>query len=134
MKIYTSYYSQTKRLQKNNILPVSVSLFNPKYLKNEIKCSLKYLAPRYKMMKMSVEQYKPEYVKILSSINPSRVIEDLKQAGKGKDVALMCYESPGQFCHRHMIAEWLNKKTKFEITEWKEAEKKEQKINQLPLF
>tara|TARA_R110000824_G_scaffold344774_1_gene531397 strand:+ start:161 stop:577 length:417 start_codon:yes stop_codon:yes gene_type:complete len=138
MKIYTSYYGQFKRLIKNNILPISVSLFNPKYLKKDIKVSLKYLAPRYKMLKMTEEQYIPEYVKLLQNINPKRVIEDLEQASQGKDVALMCYEIPSDFCHRHMIADWLNKKTKFEITEWSETIEKnivdKKADNQVPLF
>tara|TARA_R110000824_G_scaffold295738_3_gene484037 strand:- start:2578 stop:2979 length:402 start_codon:yes stop_codon:yes gene_type:complete len=133
MKIYTSYYGNTKKLIKNNIMPISVSLFNPKRLKNEVRYSLKYLAPRYKMFKMTEEQYIPEYIKILQHINPKRVIEDLKQATQGKDCALMCYEIPTDFCHRHMIADWLNKKTKFEVEEWVEViERKEE--NQIPLF
>lgn len=25
----------------------------------------------------------------------------------GKDIALICYEKPTDFCHRHLVAEWL---------------------------
>ena len=27
--------------------------------------------------------------------------------GKGKDIALICYEKPGEFCHRNIVREWL---------------------------
>tara|TARA_R110002020_G_scaffold240290_3_gene453048 strand:+ start:5949 stop:6350 length:402 start_codon:yes stop_codon:yes gene_type:complete len=133
MKIYTSYYAKTNKLIKNNITPISVSLFNPKRLKNEIKCSLKYLAPRYKMLQMSESQYIPKYLDILKNINPKTVIEDIKQASKGQDVALMCYEIPTDFCHRHMIADWLNKKTEYKIEEWSD-EVVQPEINQTKLF
>ena len=25
------------------------------------------------------------------------------------DFALVCYEKPSDFCHRHLVADWLNK-------------------------
>lgn len=25
------------------------------------------------------------------------------------DIALICYEKPTDFCHRHLVADWLNK-------------------------
>lgn len=136
MKIYTSYYANTKKLIKNNIMPVSVSVFNPKRLKNDIRVSLRYLAPRYNMLKMGEEEYTPKYLDILKNTNPKRVIEDLEQATQGQDCALMCYEIPTDFCHRHLIADWLNEKTPFEVEEWIEiAEEKEKKVDtQIPLF
>ena len=27
--------------------------------------------------------------------------------GKGRSVALMCYEANGDACHRHQVSEWL---------------------------
>ena len=30
-------------------------------------------------------------------------------SGYDKDVALVCYEKPSDFCHRHLVADWLNK-------------------------
>lgn len=34
------------------------------------------------------------------------------------DIALICYEKPSDFCHRHLVANWLNKNG-FECREWK---------------
>ena len=28
---------------------------------------------------------------------------------KDIDIALLCYEKPDDFCHRHLVADWLNK-------------------------
>lgn len=27
----------------------------------------------------------------------------------GKEICLICYEKPSDFCHRHLVADWLNK-------------------------
>lgn len=33
------------------------------------------------------------------------MIEDIAE---GQDVALVCFEAPGCFCHRHILADYLN--------------------------
>ena len=129
MKIYTSYYGRTKKLIKNNILPISISLFKPKYLKDDIKNELKYLAPRYNILKMEVPEYVPNYTNILKRFSAKKVIEEIKQITKGKDCALMCYERPEDFCHRHMVSEWLSKNTEFEVIEWSGEEKESSQVD-----
>jgi hypothetical protein len=49
-------------------------------------------------------------------LNADKVIDDLNMLilkdginCKGKDIALVCYEKPEDFCHRHLVAEWLKK-------------------------
>lgn len=135
MKIYTSYYAKTKSLIENNIIPISVSLFTPKYLKNEIKIHLKNLAPTYIMLSMEEDIYTPKYKKILNKLNYNDVINDIRFFTRDKDCALMCYETPDDFCHRHLLAEWLNENTEFDIKEWIEAPKKKKiEIKQTVLF
>jgi hypothetical protein len=41
-------------------------------------------------------------LEILFELDPVQVIQDL-----GKDAVLLCYESPGKFCHRHEVAKWI---------------------------
>ena len=31
-----------------------------------------------------------------------------KLAGGREEIALVCYEKPGDFCHRHIVADWLD--------------------------
>jgi uncharacterized protein (DUF488 family) len=41
-----------------------------------------------------------------------QVIEDLQKIANTKDtdkIILLCYEKPGDFCHRHLVADWLTK-------------------------
>lgn len=47
------------------------------------------------------ETYKKEYLRQLSLLNPEEIYN--KYNGK----VLLCFEKPGDFCHRHILAEWL---------------------------
>ena len=64
----------------------------------------KALAPRREMLKMDEATYRVEYQKILDNLDPQKVFDDL-----GEDVILLCWEAPGKFCHRRLVAEWLEK-------------------------
>lgn len=45
-------------------------------------------------------------------------IKDPFYASSDWHIALVCYEKPTDFCHRHLVAEWLCKNG-FECHEWK---------------
>ena len=47
-----------------------------------------------------------------------------------RDIALLCFEKPSDFCHRHLVASWLNETMHLNI---KEFQKDEDDTNQ-PLF
>ena len=50
------------------------------------------------------DAYEEAYLKqVLSNITPEKVMKDL-----GNDAILLCYENPVEFCHRHIVADWLN--------------------------
>lgn len=36
-------------------------------------------------------------------LNPNDILKEL-----GEDAVLLCYEKPGDFCHRHLVSQWLN--------------------------
>ena len=48
--------------------------------------------------------YTKRFNRQLNALNFSDVIKHLHDG----DV-LLCYEAPGQFCHRHLVAAWLRK-------------------------
>lgn len=41
--------------------------------------------------------------RVLSHLNPQKVYDDLK------DSVLLCWEKSGSFCHRRLVADWLQK-------------------------
>lgn len=117
MKIYTSYFGNAKALAKNNVMIVSIACWQPRFL--SVPCVMGNVAPTpWMVKKASHEQYLDAYQQILSKIDPYNFIDTLEREGGGRDVALCCYEKPGEFCHRHLLAEYLTKNTGVEITEF----------------
>lgn len=47
----------------------------------------------------------------------SVVRELLQMCGEDKEPCLICYEKPGEFCHRHLVAAWI-RNAGFEVREW----------------
>ena len=35
-------------------------------------------------------------------------------------IALVCYEKPSDFCHRHLVAKWINENTNIEVREYED--------------
>jgi len=138
MKIYTSYYGNMRKLDRAGILPISISLGVPGWFKGS---KLSYLAPTRKMLdpEMSEEEYIKLYKGILGRIKVETLREDISNLTRGKDVdiALLCWEKPGDFCHRHLFAEWMKEQTGYEIEEFGGIKKKETvtiEAIQQPLF
>lgn len=107
MKIYTSYFSNSQRLAAAGVKPIGIALYPPKWFKG---VSLKVVAPTASILygAKGEEDYTRRYkTEVLSHINPKQFIETVESHSCGKDVALCCFEKPGDFCHRHLVAQWL---------------------------
>jgi hypothetical protein len=110
--IYTSYFNSKKYNMEKG---VSIARSTPSLLvKNGLK-EYKQLAPTMSMLltykamcragnqEDAEDMYTNNFLKLLSKLDPSKVYNDLD----GK--VLLCYERPFEFCHRHLVAEWLIK-------------------------
>lgn len=119
--IYTSYFAKIRKFP-NNVIPISIARFQPKWLdKNIIICN--ELAPSIKCLTDYKEtNNQDEYIKnytedILLKYKSEDIIKLLESKTKIKDVvnnpnihiALCCYENPTDFCHRHLLADFLEK-------------------------
>jgi hypothetical protein len=49
---------------------------------------------------------------VLAKLDPAKVSADL-----GPDAILLCWEAPGQECHRRLVAEWLEKNLNIKVPE-----------------
>jgi uncharacterized protein YeaO (DUF488 family) len=123
MKIYTTYFAKVNRLPEN-IQPISIcgrvidGWSNPQFKKLAPSWSI-YKELKYEggSKERYIERFKEE---ILANLNASTVLSELlslREKGK-EDIALVCYEKPGDFCHRHLVAEWLMDNLKLEIKEF----------------
>lgn len=58
------------------------------------------------------EAYIKEYYKeVLNKLNPQKVYNELK------DYTLLCYEKSGDFCHRRVVANWIETELGIEVPE-----------------
>lgn len=113
--IVTSYFANWRKLQKDGYTIVSVAHLS---IPNTLR--IQELAPSYDIVRghkagyVSDEIFKDEYLYQLDHVDFTVILPRLH----GK-VALCCYEKPGDFCHRHILAEYLNNKFNLSIQEYK---------------
>jgi len=73
-------------------------------------------------------EYEKQYrEKVLSKLNPKKIYDMFQRN------ILLCWESPGEFCHRRIVAQWIFENLGIEIEEWKPGED-DPKDFQTPLF
>ena len=131
VQIYTSYFANLKNLPQN-VVPISIALKTPAWFSGA-----RYgpLAPTgeifsawkiHKNNDLYVEQYTRD---VLSNLKISDVHEDLNRLSGGKDVVLLCYEKPGDFCHRHPAAKWFSANG-IPVREWGENSKRDEWVQQ----
>lgn len=110
--IYTSYFAKLSKLP-SNITPIAICGKSPEWYKG---IQYKKLAPKWSFFSVWKQTHDNDYYiqhfneEVLSPINADDIIHELYSlAGKNQDedIVLICYEKPGDFCHRHLVAEWL---------------------------
>lgn len=110
--VYTSYLANLKNIDTKKIIPIAICGSRPATYSGLFYRSLmpkKTFFKEYKDGIIDEQGYiKAYFEKVLSLITPKKVMIDLEFLGCGKDVVLWCYEKPGDFCHRHIVKEWLS--------------------------
>ena len=104
----TSYFANIKRIKN----PLSICHYPPEWYNGN---QFKLLAPTWEILSAykakeidDVEYTKLYHEKVLGKLDP-KLTMDLIIKAHSDDVTLLCYESPGKFCHRRLVAEWFEK-------------------------
>ena len=116
-KFYTSNYAR----HANNPLSVGISYTIPVWYNGKTRTKL---APTIGMVlkhkgfdggRSTNEEYIKAYIKLLEEreVDCDYLIDTLPDG-----TIFLCYESPGEFCHRRIFAEWIEAKTGMVIPEW----------------
>lgn len=113
--IFTSNYARNG--SNPNAYGISASV--PKWYTG---ARLRWLAPSWDIIfavqkgHISDEEYGDRYLKELTK----KYTAEMVIAGIPDGAILLCYESPGDFCHRRVLAEWVEKETGIVIPEVKD--------------
>ena len=120
--IYTSYFAKLKSLP-DNIIPVSICGKAPDWYKG---LQYRKLAPKHDFFIKWKENHDNDYYikcfeeQVLDKLNIHQVMFDLYETVTDDyDIVLVCYEKPTDFCHRHLVANWLTENG-YECKEWEE--------------
>ena len=100
--IYTSYFGSKKWNYSNGI---SIARYEPQWYKG-FRCEELYppdeILKLYKAGRINERTYTSLYYEqVLDRLNPDRMYSLLQ------GMILLCYEKPGQFCHRYIVAKWF---------------------------
>lgn len=121
--IYTTYFAKLKKLPEN-IKPIAICAKPPNGYTGLI---YRALAPKYDFFAKykingNTKEFAENYIgQVLNQLNPTRVVTELYyQLGLAPntcDIALVCFEKTTDFCHRHLVAEWL-REAGYTCEEW----------------
>ena len=116
MDIATGYFAKASQYADAGYALVSIAKVVPWFLSKDLKLhSLPELAPTEEILalKDNPKEYESRYnEKILANINPWMIYQklyDISLSARTDKVVLLCYEAPGKFCHRHIVAKWMGK-------------------------
>ena len=125
--VYTSYFAKLNKLP-NNIIPISICGKAPDWYKG---LQYKKLAPKYDFFIKWKENHDNDYYikcfneQVLNNLDIIKTLTELYNLlpkeqqnliemldcppwlNPNINIALICYEKPSDFCHRHLVAEWL---------------------------
>lgn len=122
-KIYTSYFAAISKLPKGCAL-ISIARKNPVGI---TFYAMPQLAPSYDILREykscggTKARYAQRYIsEVLNCLDPedtyNYICSIVRASGKNCAV-LLCYEKPYNFCHRHIVADWLTK-SGHPVKEW----------------
>ena len=107
---YTSYFGNLKNIPAS-LFPISICGKAPDWWNG---FEYKRLAPSWSIWSewkydhhddgIYTARFKEERLKLLQ---PDEVVKKLLGMSMNVPFCLLCYEKPGDFCHRHLVAEWL---------------------------
>ena len=121
--IYTTYFAQLRNLPPD-IIPISICGKAPDWYKG---IQYKKLAPKYGFFMKWKQNHDNDYYiehfqkEVLDLLDINDVITQLYALSGGKDIALVCYEKPTDFCHRHLVAIWIRIVGLLKCEEWKKS-------------
>jgi hypothetical protein len=113
--MYTGYFAKLKSYEEAGLVPVSIALKTPDWYHG---AQYKKLAPKWSFFsewkngshKGDNDYYMQHFkTEVLDNLNPEQVVKELEGfTGVSRDrIILICYEKPGDFCHRHLVSMWL---------------------------
>lgn len=118
--IYTGYYAKLKKYEEKGLLPISIAGKAPQFYTG---VQYKKFAPswdifsKWKSGEISNGQYTERFKKeVLGKLDKAQIKSYLNSFEN--DIILLCYEKSGDFCHRHIVAKWIEDELGLKVQEY----------------
>ena len=121
MNIYTSYFARIRNFPQG-MVPVSIAAYTPSWYTGA--CYDKLAPPfeivsAYKQGRLPWGDFREAYTEqVLNKLSADEVVSDLSKLTDQPAIALVCYEIPGDNCHRVIVSEWLSKEHGITVAEY----------------
>lgn len=111
-EIYTSYFGNARNFPARTV-PIGITRYKPAYWDG---INIEDLAPSTNLLKKYKNKEIDEFIFEILYIeelkergydNPEKLKRVFQNLTSLYNVVLCCYEKPGEFCHRHVLAKWL---------------------------
>lgn len=119
--IYTGYYAKLKKYEEAGLIPVAISGKVPDFYNG---LTYREFAPKWEMYKrwkageLDNIGYTEEYKKYLNTLDKEEIRDDFDSPHNCNNTILLCYEKSGDFCHRHVLADWLEENFDYKVEEY----------------
>ncbi len=119
MAVYTSYFGMARRFPKEKFIKTAVCYSVPRGIGiwNSVVPDPD-LVFGMKRGEITKEYYEQKYYEMLLS-RKEQIENNIPYLKNGeKDVVLLCYEKPDDWCHRHILARFLNEHFDLDVHEY----------------
>jgi len=118
MRICTSRYQAQKQVMDSGLVPVGITVGNPRFKLQYKYVSLKLLAPTGHLFHIDEKiEFTRRFRAHLDQIGVEKIrkaLEKISQDNGGRGLVLLCYEDvhkKGEWCHRRVFADWWTDRT-----------------------
>ena len=122
MRIYTSYFRKAEEIKAAGLATISIAQHQPRWIKpGVIDGVIQALAPDAEWLAWAEsdrEKYLKYYHARLAVLDVEEITARIAEIAAGKAAVLLCYERPGEFCHRRIVANWLEEHAGIVVPEW----------------
>lgn len=125
--LFTSCYSHGRLITASGLAPVRISVGHPRFkLSFELAGACKHLMPERAWLSLDQPRYEELFRQRLAAAGVetiARELEAIRQAHGGNGIVLLCFEklqTPGEWCHRRMFAEFWREQTGESVPELSE--------------
>lgn len=134
MELYTSHW-RSPILANVDAQVVGISRGTPRWSLPFKYRKLSALAPDARTWAQEdQEQFEASYTQQLEALGAEAILTDLERVAGGKPAILVCWEQPGEWCHRRQLANYLRSQTGIVIPELKHGMLEKRSTAQPTLF